>query len=347
MNAVIADLQEAVKLYEDILARPTDENPTLNHLSNRSTLADILTHLGTAYHHLGDISKAREEFRRAFNLRSEILATLEANPALIGLLPPPTPRLTLILSTALSALGMADCSGRLGKRPAAEDDFRLALELYEQAAKIDPNSQHTRGGFGNYHAQRGIHDFSIGDLEAARRHLVESRDIFATLSKADDRNAYQRREYFAATIRLAKLADAEKKPELARREYDEAVRLAEALYGVDLKNDLRRIELMLTLPHVGRAEEALVIADRLAAGPRVDPELRIYLARTYAQAASTLPPEKAERAQVLLGSAVAQIRQAIEQGFRDRSVLELEQDLNPLRGRDDFKDALAKLPPPG
>jgi tetratricopeptide (TPR) repeat protein/tRNA A-37 threonylcarbamoyl transferase component Bud32 len=344
MNAVVANYQEAVKLFEEILARPTKDDPNLTANKVKGYLADTHHQLGAAYHHLGEISKALEEFRQSFNLKSELLDALKGDPKRMT----PNEHAVLIRMTALSSLAMADCSQRLGRPKAAEGNFRDALDLCERFARLDPDDlPGYQLDLGNYHAQIGLFHFREGDLEKARQHLEESHRLFEGLARADERNAYQRREFFASTLRLAQLADVEKTPELARKHYEEAARLAEDMYRLDLKNDLRRIELMLVLPHVNQVDRALEYADKLAAGPKVDPELWTYLARTYAQCAKTLPPEKGEQIQRLQGKAVDAIEKAIALGFRDRAVLDLEHDLEPLRNRDDFKAALGKVPPPG
>ncbi len=334
MNAVVAHLREAQLLYEDILVRPTPEDPKITPSFVRGALSDIHINLGSAYHRLGEINKALEEFRRSFNYRSELLASSKDDPKLIH-------------AAALSSMAMADCSYRLGRRGPAEEYFRQAFDLYEQNAKFAPEATLSRSGLGDYHAQIGVYHFRMGELETARRHFEENRNLYAGLAKADERNAAYRGELAIATARLARLADAEKKPELSRREFEEAARLAEENYRIDEKNDLRRVDLMLLRPHVGQIDLAVDDADRFAAGPKVDAELWTYLAETYAQCARALPPEKAERSQVLLAKAVDAVRQAIRLGFRDRAVLELDHGLDPLRGRDDFKALLRDLPPPG
>ncbi len=344
MNAVVANLREALALAEDVLARPTGEDPSINPTSTRVGIAAIHTQLAAAHHHLGEIGQALDQFRRAFAIRAELMASKD-EATLVRLLAASKDDPKLIRATALSLLGIADCSFRLNRIEAADDAFRQAFDLYQQAAKDAPDSPRARSDLGGYHATVGIARFRSGDFAAARRHFETSRDLFAALAEADPRNAYHRRERFAATARLAQLADVEGKAEAARLAYAEAARLAEAIYRVDEKNDLRRIELMLLLPHIGQGDRAVEIADRLAAGPKIDPELATYLARTYAQAARALPPEQAERAQVLQARAVDAVRKAIGLGFRDRAVLDLEHDLDPLRGRDDFKTLLRDLPP--
>ena len=71
----------------------------------------------------------------------------------------------------------------------------------------------------------------------------------------------------------------------------------------------------------------LELADRFRAGPNVDRELRTYLARGYAQIATAIPADQAERVQTALVKSVDAVRTAIKEGFRDRVYLETEPDL--------------------
>ena len=346
MDAVVANLQDAIRLNEDILAHPTDENPTLNAAFISSVLSDLHTHLGTTYHHLGDIPKAFDEFSRAYSQRKDLLASVknDAGQAINSN--------GLVRGAALSALALADCSSRLGRREAAEQYFDQAEALYQQAAQAEPGAVANQIDAGNFHAAKGNYRFRHDEWDQARDHFQKSRAQFTELATADPLNAAHRRELYAATQRLAQLADVQNQPELARKEFEEATRLAEELWRIDESNDLRKIELMMLLPHVGQTDRALTYADAFVAGeqgdmPRpIDPEQWTYLAQTYAQAARALPPEQAERALALQNQAVDAIRKAIERGFKDRTVLDHEHDLDPLRSRADFNALLESVPEP-
>ena len=87
------------------------------------------------------------------------------------------------------------------------------------------------------------------------------------------------------------------------------------------------------------------MADRLGAGPNVDNELRVALARCYAQCARATPPEKSEQAQTFLVKAVETLRTAVQEGYRDRVTLEVEPDLDPLRGLEAFRTLVAGVRP--
>ena len=106
------------------------------------------------------------------------------------------------------------------------------------------------------------------------------------------------------------------------------------------------MELMVAQAQVGQVAAAVATADRLAAGPMVDPELRLDLARCYATASRTLPQRETERVQAMQFKAMESLRAAVKDGYRDRAYLEGEPDFAPLRGRDDFKALLAEVPNP-
>ena len=98
---------------------------------------------------------------------------------------------------------------------------------------------------------------------------------------------------------------------------------------------------MLAQAQVGQVDDALATAERLATRPRVDPELRIDVARCYAVASRTLPEHEAGRAKALQDKALGALAAAVEDGYHDLGYLEGEPDLAPLHGRDDFKAFLA------
>ena len=102
---------------------------------------------------------------------------------------------------------------------------------------------------------------------------------------------------------------------------------------------------MSTLAHVGKIEKAVEIADRLNAGPNADNELRLEVARCYAQCARHTPADQAEKSQTLFVKALETLGTAIENGFKDYVYVDTEPDLDPLRTRDGFRTLLAKITP--
>ncbi len=249
-----------------------------------------------------------------------------------------------------AALAVANVPGtRLGRRAEAEGLFRRARELGELAAKLGPDSYRSRFDLASGPQCHGVALLLGGDLDGARPRLEAARDVFADLGKRDERD----RLLIAVQLALDppystardELAEAEGRADLAREEFEEAARRAGENARLDPDNDLRRYELAYMLPRTGQVDRAVeVAADRLArpASGGVDVEANwIFLARCYAQASRTLPPE---RAGALSSKALDSIRKAIGQGFADRLVLEGEPDLAPIRGGDAFRALLGELP---
>ena len=73
--------------------------------------------------------------------------------------------------------------------------------------------------------------------------------------------------------------------------------------------------------------------------------MRLEIARCYAQCARHTPAGQAEKSQRFLVKAVETLRKSVDNGFKDYVYVESEPDLDPLRARGDFKALLAKITP--
>ena len=122
----------------------------------------------------------------------------------------------------------------------------------------------------SYRSVVGLFRFRIGQRAAARREYQSARDLLMALKAADPQNIYYRSELVVVLGRLGRLEETEQKRDAARSAFEEATRLAEENFQVDEKNDLRRMALLKLLPRVGQVERALEMAERMAAGPKVD-----------------------------------------------------------------------------
>ena len=178
------------------------------------------------------------------------------------------------------------------------------------------------------------------DYPAARRGLQESLDLRKKMVEDEPRDALLKRDLGVSYYRLGLVADREKKPDEARAAFDEARKIREALVALSENNDRRQMELMLALAHTGSPDRAAELADRLAAGPNVDREMRIDLARCYSQCARATPNDQPARQQALLTTGVDQLLSAVREGYRDRAYLEGEPDFDPLRDQDGFAAVL-------
>jgi hypothetical protein len=190
--------------------------------------------------------------------------------------------------------------------------------------------------------------FLTGDIEHARDHLELNRQIRQQLADADGAVVAFRRALGLSLYLLAQIAerqgDDKTAAELFGKTRDLRARLAES----DPANDRRQIELMTVLPHVGDVAGAIAIADRMAALPKLDNELRIDLARCFTQCARATTAVQAEASARYRARAMQTLRDAVQAGFVDRVALATDPDLAPLTGEPEFVtllEGLRKSPP--
>jgi tRNA A-37 threonylcarbamoyl transferase component Bud32/tetratricopeptide (TPR) repeat protein len=334
MAGAVESLKKGEELLDHVIEKKVYHIGSLSPIEVMSRRARLHHRTSQLYIQLGQMDAALGYAKRAYEFwegrlaekADELRATLEGHR---------------------SALAVANVLHRLGRRAEAEVLFRRSQELGELAARLDPESYRSRFDLAYGPHQHGVALLLAGDLGGARPRLEAARDVFADLAKRDKGIVSHRVHLARVHDRLGQLAEAEGRADLARQEFEEAARRVEENAGLDPDNDLRRYELAYMLPRAGgvaRVDRAVEVADRLAAGTRVDAESQIFLAQAYAQASRALPPEQADRAAALVGKAVESIRKAIGQSFADRLVLEGEPDLAPIRGGDAFRALLGQLP---
>jgi hypothetical protein len=139
----------------------------------------------------------------------------------------------------------------------------------------------------------------------------------------------------------------EAKSDDARARFTQVIKIRSDAAAISKGNDRLDVQLAEAQAQLGHVDAALTVADRVAAGSSVDPELQLELARCYAIASRTLPASDGARTQALQTKAMDAIRSAVRNGYRDRFYLEGEPDFAPLHLRDDFKALLAGIPPSG
>ena len=242
-------------------------------------------------------------------------------------------------------MALAETSFRLGDRTRADEYYRRALDQREKMFEARPKDPRVRSQLADVNYMIGEFKLKIGDHAEARRRLQKSRDLRAGLAGDDEKNTIYRRNLAVSLYRLGNLADRENNPRAAAEAFEASRSISQGLVDLDEHNDKRLYELMPTLAHTGKVNAAAEIADRFGAGPNLDNELRLEIARCYAQCARHTPPDQAEKSQTFLVKAVATLRKAIDDGFKDYVYVESEPDLDPLRSRDDFKGLLAKISP--
>jgi tetratricopeptide (TPR) repeat protein len=333
MKATLSYNQDGLRLYENIYTKPKLDDFPLDRKVVRSGLAEAYTRVGVTQYRMGELTAALENYRKAYNLRRELVDENKDDS-----------RLKQDLS--FSTMALAETNFRLGNRDLADNFYKQVLEQREAMVELKPNDLAALKELGDVNYMIGEFKLRCGDLAAARRNLESSLEKRKDLVEREPRNVLLRRDLGMTFYRLGNLADLEKHPADAKQMYETSLNIREAVAKISENNDRRQTELMLALAHTNQIKRALELADRFSAGPNVDREQRIFLAACYAQVGRATPPDKAEQIQTALVKAVDAVRIAVRDGFRDRVYLETEPDLEPIRDRDDFKALLAAMSSP-
>jgi serine/threonine-protein kinase len=333
MKTALDHQREALRIYEEILETPKPEGFPADPVVIRVAIAEAYQRLGAIQYRLGELVAARDNFRKAGNIRRELSDNDPSNSMLKQQL-------------SYSTMALAETSFRLGDRDLADEYYRAVLDQRKKMAADRPKDPQSQKELGDIQYMLGEFKLRCEDYAAARAFLDQSLAVRESLTKTENRNALFKRDVGMSHYRLGNLDDRQKKTDRALAAYRTALTMREELERTSESNDRRRMELMLALAHTGDVDRAQEMADRLAAGPSVDRELRVDLARCYAQCARAVPNDKMERKQTLFVKAMESLRTAVKDGYRDSVFVATEPDLDSLRDRADFQSLLLELRAP-
>jgi serine/threonine-protein kinase len=303
-----------------------------------STVPEYHQHLASSHNNLGLLLKAlgrrpeaEAEYRRAVALYEQLGAAFPTVPAY---------RHELARSHTSLGLLLVD----LGKRSEAEAEYRRALALQEQLAADFPGVPEYRrdlgGGYCNY-----------GDLLRERGEAAASLDWYAKACAA--LRPVLAQEPRLATARLflrnAHWGRAQALDRLGR--HVEAADDWEQALALNAEKPRERQFLLkrsASMARAGQHAQATAAVEELLRPGAADRNTLYNTACVYALAAaqavkeapkntSSLPAEQYAR------RAVALLRQAVQQGFKDVARLKKDTDLDGLRPRPDFQQLLAEV----
>jgi tetratricopeptide (TPR) repeat protein len=325
--------QQALALRKAIAARPPDEK--LDPARLRQDLAESHTRVGVTYLRLGEPVRAAGYFGDALAIREELAARDGKN-------------LPLQLDVARSHTALGEVRFRARDWPAAKDHFARALAVCERVRAADPDGPRYQLELANTLGNIGVFSLRTGDLAEADKHLPRGQALMAKLAGLDAKNALYRRYLALADYRCATLARKRADTPAADRWNAECLRLRETLAADDPKSERRAIELLLVRSRTGGRDAVVAGAAKLEANPGVDREVLVELAQCYSQMAADPAADGKRRAEDR-DHALALVRRALAQGYRDNVVLETDPDLDAVREAPGFRDMLSAAagPKPG
>jgi eukaryotic-like serine/threonine-protein kinase len=332
------DYRDALALEKQLAA----DFPTVP--DYRRNLAAFQGNLGLLLRSTGRLKDAEIAYRDALAIGKQLAADF-----------PTVPKYRLDLAYTHASLG--DLLRAMARPKEAEAVCRDALALNKQLAADFPTVPKYRSDLAGSHTNLGILLQTTGrskEAEAAYRDaLALEKQLAAAFRTVPD---YQN-SLAGALVNLGDLLSARKEHAAARGIYEEAFPHHQAALQANPRHpDYRQffrnnhLELTRTLIELGEHNAAAVAASQLLKGA-VDPALDAYDAACFLALCVSLAEKdkqlsdskRKELAQSYGDKAMAALRQAIRNGYKDAAHMKKDTDLDALRGRDDFKKLLGDL----
>jgi tetratricopeptide (TPR) repeat protein len=368
MKKALALYQEAVRLRTQVAQIPADElrrqndrllpSQRMRPFYIKLNLSESWTRVGLTHYFLGESAQAEGPILRSLALREELVTELLAGEAAWSLSATPTGPATP-LSVAASVPGLSELASEQRQNLArnyhliGEIYFRLrnlekALVYYARCAALreaalaaHPRDYRLRGDLGQFYEYYGTVHLCLGDARQALPLYDRSLQLLREVAAADPSVEF-RKNLAAALYSRGTAARRMNDAAGADRCFRECLQIRTELAANDPRNDRARMDLILVLPHCGEQEQAARLAETLRAGRQNDRELLLVLARCYAQCAAAVSGDT-PLAVRYEQQALESLRAAVAQGYSDRMMLESAPDLDPVRGRPEFKELLEKV----
>jgi serine/threonine protein kinase/tetratricopeptide (TPR) repeat protein len=284
-------------------------------------LATTHNNLGTLLANLSQRDAARTEFETARDLQLKLAAAY-----------PAVPQYQQELARTHTSLGILLAG--LDQRDAARTEYETARDTYKKLAAAFPavpRYQVELGGsycnFGNLVRAEGQPADSLHWYDLAIRTLtpVYEKDRRAVLAKEFLRNSH---------VNRADTYDQLKKYAEAAKDWDKTIELSSGP-----ERPFHRASRANSRLRAGQVAEAVAEAEELTKASKWSAGQWYDFACVYAVASGTFGDKKQEYAD----RAMQLLQMAVKAGYKDGAHAKKDTDLDPLRGREDFKKLLAEL----
>jgi tetratricopeptide (TPR) repeat protein len=373
--AVRRDMKKALSLYEealqlrsqvariapDELRRQNDKlqpSQRMRPYYIKLNLSESCTRVGLTHYFLGDSAQAEAPILQSLGVREELVRELLVSEAAWSLSTPPTalgtplavaaslPLLSELASEQRQNLArnyhlIGEIYFRLRNLEKSLRCYALCAAIREEALAKHPKDFRLKGDLGQFYEYYGTVHLCLGDTREALPLYDRALQLLREVS-AVDKSVEFRKNLAVALYSRGMAAQRMNDRAVADKYFRECLLIREELTVSDPKNDRKKMDLVLVLPHCGQHEQAALLAERLRTGREKDRELLLVVARCYAQCAAAVPSDSPLRARYEQ-KAVEALQTAVEQGYSDVMTLESAPDLEPVRERADFKKLLAKV----
>jgi hypothetical protein len=129
---------------------------------------------------------------------------------------------------------------------------------------------------------------------------------------------------------------------MATKCFHECVEIRQELADKDVSSYRKKVDLLEVLARLGHHEKAAQLAESLRLDHQKDADFLICVARSYAQCSLAVPDNSALKRHYM-EMALAALKAAFLQGYKDLITLETHPDLDPVRASSAFKKLVEKV----
>ncbi|MBW3541963.1 MAG: protein kinase, partial [Planctomycetes bacterium] len=295
--------------------------------------------LSDSYGHLARISLAlgRPDEALVYNSKG-----LELRREWLQKAPQNIPALREFSGAQLELAGIAINRGKLD---AAIETYTETLKALEQVRAADPGLLSGRGNVAFVHNQLGVAHLLADRPQKARDEYQQAVELLKAVAADDPNDASVQRMLGTAYYGLATAVLEAGDGEAARTHFETSRDIRRRLAEKD-KDDLTlQADLMLALARCGEHAEAAGIAGDLEQRAPKDASLLYQVAGGYALAAAAAASDKAAAAQYSR-QAIGALQKAVAEGYRSVALIEIDPDLDPVRGEEAFQKLVDGLKQP-
>jgi serine/threonine-protein kinase len=330
--------RDALKLCQQLTAERPAVRPYQQELArSRDNLGNLLSAAGKK-------RAAEQLFRDAIEVRQRLAADPSAMPEYRQAL-------------AIGHLNLGVLLGDTERPREAEQAYRDALKVSQRLAADYPAVPEYRKILASIHNNLGVVLRKTERWPEAEQAYRDALKLLQQLVDYFPDVADYHYKVASTMVNLADLLRLGKQPQLARQQLEQAVGHHQAAlkanprhraYRQSFCNNRRTLgDTLIDLGEHAAAADTAVQVVKAAVNPAGD----IYhAARIFARCVplaehdAQLPEsQRKELAQTYADRALATLRQAVQKGYKDVANLKKDQDLDPLRSRDEFQKLVAEL----
>jgi serine/threonine-protein kinase len=368
MRKALAFYEDNLKLRKEIAATPEEERQKENAnlkpenwllpFITKLNLSEAYTRVGVTHYYMGDSARAEAPILQSLAVRDGLVTEALAGEATWSLCAPPTAfssLLSVVASMPWQVTWASEHRQNLARNYHLIGEICLRLQdldksrryyakcaaIREAALKESPDDFRLRADLAEFCAYYGTVYLLLGDPREALplydRSIQLHREVVAK-----DKFVQFRRNLAIALFNRGLAMVRTKDSAGADKYFRECLEIRRELANIDPANHTKRMDLMLVLPHCGKQEEASHLAEQLQTGREKDRELLFNMGRCYTQCAVAVGSDSNLRRQYEQ-KALGALQAAVDQGYTDVMMLEKEPELDPVRGRPEFKSLLARV----